>query len=199
MQPLLRTLCNASRALIFRCREIHAHSAGLTLRVAATSGFSRCAEPFPTLRHRVGPGGSITQLRSTRRSRGAGRGGRTPTRLPSADFESAASASSAIPALEPGRPNGCCICSSALAISYTARKGVALLAPATRLLRCSRTCVCRNTEEETLWCLKPLLGLPVAVLPVLSASPWPGGAHGAAVQPREREGWHGTSAERRCP
>ena len=29
---------------------------------------------------------------------GAGRGGRTPTRLPSADFESAASASSAIPA-----------------------------------------------------------------------------------------------------
>ena len=30
---------------------------------------------------------------------GAGRGGRTPTRLPSADFESAASASSAIPAL----------------------------------------------------------------------------------------------------
>jgi hypothetical protein len=31
---------------------------------------------------------------------GAGRGGRTPTRLPSADFESAASASSAIPALQ---------------------------------------------------------------------------------------------------
>src|SRR5882724_1441975 len=31
---------------------------------------------------------------------GAGRGGRTPTRLPSADFESAASASSAIPALK---------------------------------------------------------------------------------------------------
>jgi hypothetical protein len=31
---------------------------------------------------------------------GAGRGGRTPTKLPSADFESAASASSAIPALD---------------------------------------------------------------------------------------------------
>ena len=31
---------------------------------------------------------------------GAGRGGRTPMRLPSADFESAASASSAIPAWE---------------------------------------------------------------------------------------------------
>ena len=31
---------------------------------------------------------------------GAGRGNRTPMRLPSADFESAASASSAIPALE---------------------------------------------------------------------------------------------------
>ena len=35
---------------------------------------------------------------------GAGRGGRTPTRLPSADFESAASASSAIPALNPKLP-----------------------------------------------------------------------------------------------
>ena len=32
---------------------------------------------------------------------GAGRGGRTPTTLRSADFESAASASSAIPALNP--------------------------------------------------------------------------------------------------
>jgi Amino acid permease len=36
--------------------------------------------------------------RSGNRIYGAGRGGRTPTRLPSADFESAASASSAIPA-----------------------------------------------------------------------------------------------------
>jgi hypothetical protein len=36
---------------------------------------------------------------------GAGRGGRTPTRLPSADFESAASASSAIPALHFHSPN----------------------------------------------------------------------------------------------
>jgi hypothetical protein len=45
----------------------------------------------PTIR--LQPNALISHIYS-----GAGRGGRTPTRLPSADFESAASASSAIPA-----------------------------------------------------------------------------------------------------
>src|SRR6202044_1635333 len=69
---------------------------------------------------------------------GAGRGGRTPTRLPSADFESAASASSAIPALfefTPKRraPNTYCTLPSGLSLTSSVAQAIAFCAAKSRL------------------------------------------------------------------